>query len=419
MFLPLSSCTCVDEGEYGWEFAEPDTFTFTNGPDTEFNYPDEWRDVGDIEEPPDVADGWEVEPDTDPWKPDEVEPNVCEQALNDRTSIVVDDNGTMWLGYHKYRGRNCEHSTLVVSRKRLNGRWVREDIQPHEGIFAVSMIESNRPIAVYPDSVDGEFVAAHRKGPGDWRPNNFDVGGHFVDDGDGFDVTEDGRRFYVTFAEDNAPEVRLYTYDTDNKRAGWRTLRALDARDPRAAMERGLRADTDDSVYLVHRNDERARFGVARYDKKADRWTNRTYFSNQNSGANVHSFVITKDFKLCMSSRFRRRLLVTCGTMFNLQKERKLFQNQEIPMEYPSSMIEGDDGTLYVAFHPQDNSELRVAKRTAEGSWDVQTVYDGPSYGISTAIDKTGDLVMAFYTCEGLGSSQCSLKVVQENPDGL
>ena len=421
LILPFSGCNCADTYDYGWELRANDTLVTDSGADISSDTspdirPVDVRDVTDTFVPVDVSD---TLPDIDTWRPDEVEPEVCEEAKNDRTSIVVDDKGTMWLGYHKYRGQGCRNSTLVVAHRRVAGRWVREDIQPHEGIFAVSTIDTNRPIAVYPDAAQGTFKAAHREGFRRWRFHDFDVGAHRVDRRDGFDVTEDGEQFFVTFAEDEAPKVRLYSYDTTAGNPQWKSRAPLRVRDPQAAMERGLRADPDDSVYLVHHSRDRLRFGIARYDKQDDRWPEKSYFSDDNSAANVHSFVITDDFNLCMSSRLSERLLVTCGTMFNLQMKRKLFPNERIPSDFPSSMVEGRDGTLYVVFNPEDNSELRVAKRHPDGHWSVRTVFNGSSYGISTAIDKTGDLVMAFYTCGRFGRGSCSLKVIQERPDGL
>ncbi|MFB6351913.1 MAG: hypothetical protein ABEN55_18260 [Bradymonadaceae bacterium] len=394
---PLANCQCSDQIEYGWDLGhEPDA-------------------VADI--------GPDTEPDVDVWEPENVLPEICKSdARNDRTSLVVDDNGTLWLGFHKYAGENCQNSTLVVYHKRLGGRWVREDIQPHEGIFGLSIIDSNRPIAVFPDPSDGTFKAAHRRGDREWTFHEFDLGNHRVTRRDGFDVTEDGDRFFVTFAEDDGTEVRLYTSDPSTGNSRWKSRRSLEVPDPRAAMERGLRADSDDSVYLVHNNRKRGRFGLARYDKQDNRWPERNYFSDRNSAAYVHSFVITDNFRLCLSSRYRGRLMVTCGTMFNLQMERKVFTDQRIAERFPSSLVEAPNGQLYVAFQPADNSELRVAKRSSDGKWSVQTVFDQPAFGVSTAIDTTGDLVMGFYTCEKRGLNRfdnCSLKVLRENPDEL
>ncbi len=419
--LPLASCQCRDTVGYGWELSAPVPDVAEVGADAEADGgPDaDPGDVGDAHDVRDVADVVDVRDgrrDIDTWQPEEIMPVECtERAQTDRTSLVIDDEGTLWLGHHRYEGPDCEHSTLVVNRKRLRGRWVREDIQPHEGIFALSIIERDRPIVVYPDPPDGSFKVAHRFGDRDWRFHPYDLEGHHVGRWDGFDLTNDGRRFFVSFAGDGASQLRLFSYDTQAADPSWQTRRSLSVHDPQAAMERGLRADTDDSVYLVHR-DDRDRFGVARYDKHGDVWAEREYLDQRNQGY-VHSFIIRDDFELCMSSRLDGRLLVTCGTMFDLQQDRTLL-DQRIPDDYPTSLIEGDDGTLYVAFHPPDNDELRVAKRPPGGEWSVRTVFDQPSFGVSTAIDGTGDLVLGFYTCDE-AHRRCSLRVIRERPDEL
>jgi hypothetical protein len=422
LVLPLSGCQCQDTMPVGWELEEPegdamaDVVPDAPPMDVQPDVEPDTRDIGP--DTRDVVDIRDAEPDIDAWQPEELFDVPCtESELNDRTSLAIDDNGTLWLGHHKFQRPDCSNPTLVVNRKRLEGRWVREDIQPHEGIFGLSIIDDNRPIAVFPDRRDGTFEAVHRRGNRDWEFHTFDIGSHRVRRGDGFDVTNDGERFFVTFAGNNAPQVRLFSAEAGNGAPDWESRRSLFVEDPSAAMERGLRADTDDSVYLVHENEERNRYGLARYDKDDDLWKDRVYFNDANRRARVHSFVIREDFELCMSSRLQGQLLVTCGTMFDLQQDRTLF-DQEISRRYPSSMIEGDDGTLYVVFHPDDNSELRVAKRPPGGEWSVQTVYDGSSFGISTAIDMTGDLVMAFYTC-GERGQECTLKVLRERPDEL
>lgn len=432
VLLPLSGCQCQDQvSDYGWVFEEPDgsvddppdvllpeTGGLDIGPETD-------TDTGIVRDTSDTLDVRDVEDtgDTEEWEQEDVLPVVCEDARNDRTSMVIDDRGTIWLGYHRYTGQNCQNSTLVVAHRPVGGQWSEERIQAHQGIFAVETIEPDRPIVAYPDAPQGTFEAARRQGPGQWKTHQFNVGSHRVTNRDGFDVTHDGRRFYVTFAADNAPQVRLYEYDTQAQNAGWESLDSLEARDPQAALERGLRADSDDSVYLVHRNREegdnnRGVYGVARYDKDEDDWPNRAYLGARNEDATVHSFVITDDFQLCMSSALRDRLLVTCGSMFNLQMDRKHFSGETISTRFPSSIIEGHDGTLYVAYNPADNSKLKVAKRSPDKEWSVRTVFEGSSYGVSTAIDKTGDLVMSFYTCDE-ASDTCSLKVIRENPDEL
>lgn len=413
--LSFSNCRCADQRSYDdWEFERRDT-TSDDRFDAISTFPPE--DVGPVDTGSlDVADGRE---DTNKWQPEEVLPEIeCRDALNDRTSLIVDSDGTLWLGYHHFRGENCRNPTLVVAHKRVGGEWVEEDLQPHNDIFGLSTINPGRPIAVYPDTDAGTFKASHRMGDQDWRTHVFDIGDREVQTGDGFDVTQDGTSFWVTFAGDGASEVNLFEYDLSSaSRSRWTERAPLEVEDPRAAMARGLRAGSSDSVYLVHRSARRDRFGLARYDKNSDMWPERGYFGDRDADARVHSFAISSEFGLCMSSRIFTRLLVTCGDLSNLERSRMMFDTQSIPQSYPSSIIEGRNGTLYVAFHPSDNSELRVAKLPPGGNWSIRTVFDGPAYGVSTAIDTSGKLVLGFYTCDE--TDRCSLKVLREEPADL
>src|SRR5690554_6543611 len=117
LLLPLASCDCSDQENANWTFFEP-------YPDVEipididagyFNDVDEHQDIFeefdidiDFDAEPEVPDAWvppDVERDTDwnegEWTTEVVDTNFSlTHALNDRTSLVVDDDGTMWLGYH-------------------------------------------------------------------------------------------------------------------------------------------------------------------------------------------------------------------------------------------------------------------------------------------------------------------------------
>ncbi len=414
--LPFSGCTCHDEFESGWELRDdlefpPDDAAVDVAPDVE--------DVWDA--PPDVVDAVDTvdvedEPDAppvEPWQPEEVESVSRSHALTDRTSLAVDPDGTLWLGYHECDDLSCSRPMLKVVHKPIGGEWSGERIREHEGIFGVSVIEPGRPIVVFPDTLDFTYKVAMRRPRGRWGLHTFPV-----DRGDprfdGFDVTNDGTSYFVSFAPEGAADLEFYSYDTSAANPTWRRQAPLSVGEPQAAMERGLRADDGDSVYLVNRSGTSGVYGVYRYDEELDAWPQSVELDEYTSTF-VHSLYITSDFRLCMSGDYRDSLLVTCGSMFDLSRETRLFSQQRLAYGHPSSIIEGDDGTLYVAFNPTGNAELRVARRDPETErWTVETVFDGPSYGVSTAIAHSGDLVISFYTCDE--ADRCSLSVLWETP---
>lgn len=417
--LPFSGCNCNDPEDPGWELVDEwevgeDATVFEPDVEDLWDAPPDARDVVDIEDTQDVADEPDAEP-VDPWQPEEVEPSVSmNHALTDRTSLAVDPDGTLWLGYHVCQRIGCENSQLKVVHKPVGGEWTGQTIRRHEGIFGVSVIEPGEPIVVFPDTVDTTYMAAMRQPDGQWRFHTFPVSRSSYPRYDGFDVTNDGTSYFVSFAPQDAQQVEFYAYDTTASRPQWRRKSPLRVRNPQAAMERGLRADDGDSAYLVNQSGDSGVYGVYRYDEGVDAWPQSVELDSF-TDTFVHSLYITSDFRLCMSGNYQDSLLVTCGSMFDLTLDHKYFSRERLAPRHPSSIIEGDDGTLYVAYNPEGNDELRVARRDPNsGVWRVETVFDGPSYGVSTAIAKSGDLVVSFYTCDD--NDRCSLKVLWETP---
>src|SRR5690606_32120858 len=147
--------------------------------------------------------------------------------------------------------------------------------------------------------------------------------------------------------------------------------------------ERGLRADNQFNLYLVHRRSQFGTYGIARYSLAENAWTERSYLPDDHQ---VSSLLIRRNGELCMSStNAANQLIVTCGDMQNLTRERKVFTGERVT--YFSSMVEGSDGTLFVAYHNQDNNHLRVARRTHNGQWTTETAFSANAYGVSTAVN--------------------------------
>ena len=438
--LPWGGCDCNDvvDSTDPWVFEEPDDVGPTDLDDTR---PEDVADVVDVADvadtPPDLSDT-PGPLDIDGWDPENVIDEIeCDEALNDRTSMAIDSEGTVWFGYHRFEGPDddpCQRSILVLAHRRVGEEWKFRELERHRGLFAIEVIEPGRPVVVYPDLEDrqnDQFEAWMRRRDGTFDRHVFDISPGRIDQYSGFDLTQDGRRFFVTFAPYLGSEVLLFSYDTAADNPTWTSRRNLQAENPSAAYERGLRAHPDDGVYLVHENtsiEAGDRFGIARYDKALNRWTETSYFNWENRDARPHSFAVMDDGDLCMASQWSNSLMVTCGDMQNLQREQRRFPQEALPgADSPVSLVVGDDSTLYAAYNPRDHSMVKVAKRVAEDSWEILEVYKGESHAVSTSIDQTGDLVMGFYTCsgpseectcEGPGGS-CSLKVIRESPDSL
>lgn len=428
LLLASSSCRCQDNDLGGpWEIVQGFDIQ-ERGIDAETGVDAE--DVSDVQDVPDVPDTedvedtedvrevFDVEPDTpppNPWEPEDV---PFEHAWEDRTELVIDDEGTFWIAFHSCDTRSCENAQLSVARRPVGGDWTIEDIEKHKGIFGIEVIEAGRPLVVYTQSRDNSFKAATRVANNAWEIRRLPI--RRSAQGAGFDLTQDGERFYVTYAADGAPEVELFSKAAGTPPGAFIRRNALQADDPQAAMGRGLRADTAGSAYLVHRNEEVGAYGVSRYDFGIDRWPQSSYMQTLGDQF-VHSLFITADFRLCMSGGLDGRLVATCGTMFDLERKANRFTGEPIAQGHPSSIIEGDDGTLYIAYNPTGNTELRVAKLPPgadfETGWEILTVFPRSSFGVSTAIDRFGNLAVSFYTCNN--QDICKLKLLLEDPRSL
>lgn len=391
LFFCFSSCTCADE--HGpWDLVEP--------------YGDAGVDVSESVDSTftlDLAD--DVPPPPDEWVPDEVVTDVpMSHALNERTSLTVDANGTLFLGYHACHNARCSNPSLVIARRQRGGEWTHETVKSQRGTFGIAVSQPEHPIAAFLDPTDNTFKVARRD-----APNRYDIrtlGVRRTGVSDGLDLTPDAGRMFVTFANERGDPVSLFVH----AQGSWRALENLDIADASAAYERGLGADDEGNMYLVHRNGSfGSPWGLARYSLAEGHWGERAYF--QSSALRPSSLVVKRDGELCLASDiFNSELVVTCGDMDNLERSRwDLGEDVALGSGGYSSMLEGSDGSLFVAYPTNFNTELRLARKNPSDVWDVQTVFNKNAYGVSTVIDQRDLLVISYYTC---GSATCSLEVI-------
>lgn len=388
--IPFQGCTCVDD---------PDPWTFEERIDD----PIEFEDVG-------VEEDTAIEPDAAPFFP-EASDDVVEEGVprsfagRERTSLAVDDSGTVWLGYHKCVDSSCERTTLTLANRRRGQDWKYEDIQIQSGTFGVDVAKNDRPVAAYLSPQDNTFKVARRTGT-----DEFDIrtlGVRRTGPSDGLDLARDGDRIFVTFANNQDPVSTFVLED-----GAWSVLDTLEVRDASAAYERGLRADGQGNLYLVHQGGTGRPFGIAQFSLDENRWVDTTYFDN--STLRPSSLVVTSDNRLCMAGHVSGLagtpygyIGFSCGSMNDLAQEFETFPTEETT-DY-SSMLEGNDGTLYVAFNDSDRAALRLGRRFTDGTWQFEDIYDGTTFGVSTVIDKDDLLIISFYDCDG---PRCALKVI-------
>lgn len=389
MLIPLQGCTCVDEPDL-WEFEErleePDV-----GVDAASEPDLVESDAGFVREPSD----------------DTVVDNVPRSfAGRERTSLAVDDAGTVWLGYHRCIDLGCDQTMLAIAHRRRGQDWVYEDVQRQSGTFGIDIAQNDRVVGAYLSPLDNTFKVARRTGSNDFEIRTLGV--RRTGPSDGLDIARDDDRIFVTFANERDPVSTFVLED-----GAWSPQERLEVRDASAAYERGLRADGNGNLFLVHQDGRNHPFGLAQFSLAENRWVERTYFDDMM--LRPSSLVVTSSGELCMSSHVSSlsssspygHIGFTCGDMDELEQELETFPAEETT-DY-SSMLEGTDGTLYIAFNDAGRDALRLGKRTPGGAWTFEDVYRGTTYGVSTVIDKDDLLIISFYDCDG---STCSLQVI-------
>jgi len=394
--LPLSSCTCEDQNVEPWEFTE-----FEEAPPVEEPIQDEQM-MEEEEEPPPMTI---IPPDIE-WVPEVIEEVPREQALNDRTSIDVGADGRIWVGYHRCDDDFCSDPRLATaSREPDADGWLIDPITPQSGTFGLVMFE-DQPWVAYLDTRNDQFrVGTLEPGADEWTLQPLDV--EFTGAFDGLDLTHDDTRLYVTFAGEQSNRVDLFVRDMVDPDAQWVRLRSLDTQPgASAALERGLQADGRGNLYLVHRDGRFGPYGVARFRLGDNIWDRLTYLTD--SDVVVSSMLVRDAGDVCMSSEFGSRVLLTCGRMNDLARDYERLE--EIQQGY-SSMIEGTDGSLMIAFNSAGNDSLKVARLYPDGVWDVRTVFEGSSFGVSTGLDLENKLLISYYTCR---RNRCTLELLRQ-----
>lgn len=424
--LPLSACNCEDEvdSKNPWELADPLNDKQDLGPDLATDQaPDLAPDLGqDMPEDlgPDLAEDMapdmpliedmapDLPPDV-PWEPEVVAEVPRTQALTDRTSLEVGDNNTVWLGYHECTDFNCSSPWLSVTHKTRGGRsWINERVARQEGTFGLDVYK-DQPFVAYLDGLNSEFKVGYRGGADQWQRHALPV--QFTGAFDGLDIAHDTNNVYVTFANSSGAPVSLFMLNmTRGPSNNWSRLQSLDVGKASAALERGLKADNNGNLFLVHRDGEFGPYGVARYRLRDNIWDRRVYFPD--TSLIVSSMEARQNGDICLSSydtAQNNKVTLTCGKVNRLERDQYTLE-RELTQEY-NSLIEGRDGSLIIAYTYNNNERLKIARRYPNGTWDIRTVFEGPAYGVSTAIDRDNKLLLSYYTCR---QDRCTLEFIRQ-----
>lgn len=425
--LPLSACNCEDEVDNKDPWSVNDKLKDQPTPDMSIDEDlgqDAAPDMPVIEDmAPDLAPdlGPDLGPDMPavvdmapdlppdiPWEPEVVAEVPRSQALTDRTSLGVGQDNTVWLGYHECTDFSCSSPWLSVTHKGTrDSSWVNERVARQEGTFGVDVF-NNQPFVAYLDNINSSFVAGYRSGTNQWQRNPLPV--QYTGNFDGLDLTHDTQNMYVTFANSGGAPVALFMMEMSRGPSSWRRLQSLDVGRASAALERGLKADDNGNLFLVHRDGEFGPYGVARYRVRDNIWDRRVYFPD--TSLIVSSMEARKNGDICLSSydeSAQNKVTLTCGKINRLERDQYTLE-REVTNEY-NSLIEGTDGSLMIAYTYRNNERLKIARRYPNGTWDIRTVFEGAAYGVSTAIDRDNKLLISYYTCR---QERCTLEFLRQ-----
>jgi hypothetical protein len=422
--FPFAACECQDEIDGPWELSEPrpDIDPLPDlGPDDGLDMdpdlapdmepdlaPDLPPDMPDL--PPDLPpDMVVIEPEPlpeGPWEPEVIEVVPQEQALTDRSSVGVSDDGIIWIGYHSCTNVQCSDPWLTIASNPTPSIWRKERVARQHGTFGLD-VWRNDPVVAYLDHANNRFAVARRIGPtrAPWVPERLPV--DYTGEFDGLDIAHDTTRMFVTFANRKGDPVALFGRDMTGANNPWARLRSLDVGRASAALERGLNADDIGNLFLVHRDGETGPYGVARYKIRDNIWDRQRYLPR--ADYTVSSMVARPNGDICMiATNAVNRLILTCGTMSRL--ERDTYEVHDTTNSY-SSLIEGLDGSLMIAYSSGNNGPLRVWRLYPDGHTENREVFSGPSYGVSTTLDRQNRLVISYYTCR---SRRCTLELIRQ-----
>jgi hypothetical protein len=259
----------------------------------------------------------------------------------------------------------------------------------------------------YLDELNSRFAVARRtnntRTP--WAPEGLPV--DYTGESDGLDLAHDPTRMFVTFANRDGDPVALFARDMTSASGPWARLRSLDVGRASAALERGLNADDVGNLFLVHRDGEFGPYGVARFKVRDNIWDRQRYMPT--SDLTVSSMVARPNGDICMiSTDTFNQLVLTCGTMTKL--DRDTYRVGDSTSSY-SSLIEGLDGSLMIAYSSGNNGALRVWRLYPDGHTESRVVFEGQSYGVSTTLDRQNRLVISYYTCR---SQRCTLELIRQ-----
>lgn len=411
--LFLDGCSCQDQEYPIWLFDEPEDPEASPQPDA----------IEDAEAPRDTQeeddeDDWdwafpdpEIEPDPPKWEETRWTAEVIEEGIprffadNDRTDVMVDRQGTVWLGYHRCETSQCLNPQLIVGHRRVGeSDFIWEHIDSHSGLFGLEIIEADRPIVIYMDGAQGKLKAASREGSNRWLIEELPV--QSVGSFDGFDVSRDRARYYVSHASQERRNIQFFTYNTASPAPYWRRLPPIENASS-AAYERGLRAGNAMNFYLVHR-DPFDDYILSEYDLGRDQWTR----SSDSFPGPISSLLVRQNGEICTVGPSFGDLLVTCGSFEHPLSEQERIHGRSV--YYLSSLIEARDQSLFVAYHDAADQALWVGRRPSGGTWTTESVYDGETFGASTAIDHRDHILLSFYHCT---SSSCAVRLLERSPE--
>ncbi len=359
------------------------------GEDADVESPDADRDDADAPAgDADCGDCSDADADTEEVPVEVVESGVTwttEIALEtpvmpyQRTRVAVTSEGVPWIVHQLCESRDCDEQELVATY-RASTDWESETITPISYTYGYDFaLRDDSPVVAFAENLEPTVLTRNDDG---WSAEVVDIrrtGGvslHSIEGALHLLFTNRGTWWSVLEEE------------------GWRDFVLV--RDDVVAHTFGAETHVPwgDENLVVNADLSPGSFAVTAFDPATETWAARPGIPTgwDHRGVSACAY----DEQICVVGRHDHHLAMVCGLD-------TVWDSHPVPRE----QVFGEavarvlpDGTLAIAYDHWSHEQARLLTLEAGADlWQIETIWDGPGYGIALASDADGGLVASFIGC--------------------
>jgi len=367
---------------------------------------------------PDAAPDAQVDPDADTtdgavpstWTVELDEPMAAEQADHvpyGETRLSADASGALWVAYHECVDLACQYLGLAIRHRPPQDLWSDATaLSAATATFDLAVDGDGQPVVGFLDMDLWEVRVSQGIGFGQ-------TGGTYSTQT--LDATASSNADQLSMAATTQGVFLAYGNQLVINpiwllhRSGgvWHHVTPIDGSRP--GYNRSLVTGPQDDLWLSYRDGDAQK--VARYDPSLDEWATQGTL-DPTTELLVNGLVAATTGEVCVGGRRDHHLEVSCATdpSAGTWTPEPVGTHQTF---YWTPLVEVPEGALVAVYHAWQAQQARVVWRDLAGtSWQLETAYDGPSYGLSAAVGPTGKLYISFMTCDG---TNCWIRVLSRD----